>query len=84
MIKGVGHWADLQPEAGGLFALDVEKTIVRGRCVPVEPPTRIVVTRGVPGSDLIAPGSTMVEIVLTADGPDTIVELLTTNLPLDE
>ena len=37
-------------EAGGLFALDVEKTIVRGRCLPVEPPTLIVLTRESPAA----------------------------------
>lgn len=84
MIQWIGHWADLRPEAGGLFALDVEKAVVRGRFVSVEPPTRVVFTWGVPGSEVIPAGSTTVEIVLTADGPDTMVELFHHDLPPDE
>jgi uncharacterized protein YndB with AHSA1/START domain len=84
MIQWIGQWADLQPEPGGLFALDVEQAAVRGRFVSVEPPTRVVFTWGVPGSDVIPAGSTTVEIVLTADGLDTVVELFHHDLPPDE
>jgi DNA-binding transcriptional ArsR family regulator len=40
--------------------------------------------RGVPGKDSLPPGSTTVEIGLTADGPDTIVELFHHDLPAEE
>jgi uncharacterized protein YndB with AHSA1/START domain len=84
MTQWIGQWAELEPQAGGLFALDVEKTAVRGRYLEVDPYTRIVFTWGVPGSDIIPPGSTTVEVVLTEAGPDTIVQLLHRDLPPDQ
>jgi uncharacterized protein YndB with AHSA1/START domain len=84
MLRWIGHFADLRPEPGGIFALDVGSATIRGRYVLVEPPTRVVFTWGVPGSDTIPPGSTTVEIVLTRDGSDTIVELVHRDLPPGE
>jgi uncharacterized protein YndB with AHSA1/START domain len=84
LVQWIGEWADLQPEPGGRFALDIGKTPVRGEYVEVEPPKRVVFTWGVPGKDSLPPGSTTVEIVLTADGPDTIVELFHHDLPAEE
>jgi len=43
-----------------------------------------VFTWGVPGSDVLPPGSTTVEIVLTADGSDTVVDLTHHDLPRSE
>lgn len=57
---------------------------MRGEYVEIEPPQRVVFTWGVAGQDSLPPGSTTVEIVLTADGPDTIVELFHHDLPAGE
>ena len=84
MVQWIGEWADLRPEPGGLFALDFSKTPVRGEYVEVEPPRRVVFTWGVAGKDSLPPGSTTVEIVLTADGADTVVELFHHDLPAGE
>jgi uncharacterized protein YndB with AHSA1/START domain len=84
MIQWIGDWADLHPEPGGAFALDISKTPVRGEYVVVEPPHRVVFTWGVAGRDALPPGSTTVEVTLTAVGPDTIVELTHYELPLTE
>lgn len=84
LVQWIGDWADLHPEPGGRFALDFGKTPVRGEYVEVEPPTRVVFTWGVAGKDSLPPGSTTVEIVLTADGPGTIVELFHHDLPAEE
>lgn len=84
MVRWIGHWADLRPEPGGVFALDVGNAAVRGRFVEVEPPRRVVFTWGVPGSDTIPEGSTTVEIVLREDGGDTVVELVHSDLPEEE
>jgi uncharacterized protein YndB with AHSA1/START domain len=84
MVQWIGEWADLHPEPGGKFALDIGKTPVRGEYVEVEPPQRVVFTWGVAGKDSLPPGSTTVEIVLTADGPDTVVELFHHDLPAEE
>jgi uncharacterized protein YndB with AHSA1/START domain len=84
MIQWIGEWADLRPEPGGVFALDINKTPVRGEYVEVEPPRHVVFTWGVAGKDSLPPGSTTVKIVLTADGVDTIVELFHHDLPAEE
>jgi uncharacterized protein YndB with AHSA1/START domain len=84
LVQWIGEWADLRPEAGGTFALDIGKTPVRGTYIEVEPPRRVVFTWGVPGRDSLPPGSTTVEVVLTPDGPDTLVELFHHDLPVEE
>ncbi|HWB67591.1 MAG TPA: SRPBCC domain-containing protein [Mycobacteriales bacterium] len=84
IVEWIGDWADLDPQPGGTFAVDIEKTPVRGEYVEVDPPHRVVFTWGVPGRDGLPPGSTTVEIVLTEDGAETLVELFHHNLPTDE
>jgi uncharacterized protein YndB with AHSA1/START domain len=84
MVEWMGEWADLAPEPGGSFALDINGIPIRGEYVAVEPPHRVVFTWGVPGNDVLLPGSTTVEITLTADGDDTVLELVHSNLPPDE
>jgi uncharacterized protein YndB with AHSA1/START domain len=70
------------PEPGGVFALDIDGGgSSRGQFVTIDPPNRVVFTWGIPGSAVLQPGSTTVEIVLTPDGPDTIVELTHRDLP---
>lgn len=84
LVQWIGQWADLDPVPGGTFALDLDTTPVRGEFVEVEPPRRVVFTWGVPGRDRLPPGSTTVEIILTADGAGTLVELFHRDLPAEE
>jgi uncharacterized protein YndB with AHSA1/START domain len=84
MVQWIGDWADLHPEPGGVFALDFATTPVRGEYVEVDPPRRVVFTWGVAGKDSLPPGSTTVEVILTADGTDTVVELFHRDLPAEE
>jgi uncharacterized protein YndB with AHSA1/START domain len=84
LVQWIGTWADLHPEPGGLFALDVGDTPVRGTYVLVEPPHRVVFTWGVPGSTSLPAGCSTVEILLTGDGEETVVELFHYDLPADE
>lgn len=84
LVRWIGDWAELRPEPGGTFALDIDATPVRGEYVEVEPPRRVVFTWGVPGRDALPPGSTTVEVVFTAEGPDTLVELFHRGLPPGE
>ena len=73
------------PEPGGAFAIAFDDTkSVQGRFVSIDPPKRVVFTWGVPGSDVLPPGSTTVEVVLTADGSDTVVDLTHHDLPRSE
>jgi uncharacterized protein YndB with AHSA1/START domain len=81
MVQWIGEWADLHAEPGGEFALDINKTPVRGHYVEIDPPRRVVFTWGVAGNDTLPPGSTTVEVVLTADNDETLVELFHHELP---
>jgi len=80
----IGTQADLKPEPGGRFSLDIGETLVRGRFVLVEPPYHVIFTWGVPGDAELPEGSTTVDIRLVADGSDTIVELTHLGLPASQ
>jgi uncharacterized protein YndB with AHSA1/START domain len=73
IVTWMGDRADLDPQPGGVFAVDVGTSPARGTYVAVEPPTRVVFTWGLPGSETMPASSTMVEVILTADGDETIV-----------
>jgi uncharacterized protein YndB with AHSA1/START domain len=84
LVQWIGTSADLGPEPGGVFALDMGATQVRGRYVVVEPPNRVVFTWGVPGSASLPAGSSTVEILLRTEGAETVVDLIHSDLPADE
>ncbi len=84
IVQWIGSKAELDPKAGGVFALDFDTTSARGTYVCVEPPHRVVFTWGVPGDSVLPPGSSTVEILLTADGDETIVELTHRDLPAEK
>jgi uncharacterized protein YndB with AHSA1/START domain len=67
--------ATLDARPGGVLDLDVAGNPVRGEFVEVDPPRRLVFTWGVEGEAGMPPGSTTVEVVLAADGEDTVVTL---------
>ena len=81
IVTWMGDRADLDPQPGGVFAVDVGTSPARGTYVVVEPPTRVVFTWGLPGSETIPAGSTTVEVILTADGDETVVSLAHHDLP---
>lgn len=84
LIRWLGEWADLDGKPGGTFAVDINKTPVRGEYVEVDPPRRVVFTWGVAGKDSMPPGSTTVEVVLTPDEGATVVELFHRDLPAED
>ena len=57
--------------------------IAVGEFVEITPPERIVWTWGWEGNDEVPPGSSTVEVTLTADGDATIVRLRHSGLPDD-
>lgn len=83
IVRWMGDWADLDPTVDGQFTVDINGIPIRGRYLHVEPPHRVVFTWGAAGNDLIPPHSTTVDITLTADGLDTVVELVHSQLPPD-
>ena len=81
--KWIAERADLDPRPGGVFAVDVQGNPARGTFIEVDPPHRVVFTWGVEGEAGMPPGSTTVEVVLAADGDDTVVTLTHHDLPQD-
>jgi uncharacterized protein YndB with AHSA1/START domain len=80
---GVG--AELDPRPGGQYRIDVdEEHVAVGEYRELDPPRRVLMTWGWEDHDAVPPGSTMVEITLTPDGPGTVLRLRHTGLPTDE
>lgn len=85
LAEWFGTRATADPRPGGtLTAMVSESGTMIGEFVELDPPHRLVFTFGwsrcSPGTPL-APGSTLVEVTLTADGPDTIVRLRHSQMP---
>jgi uncharacterized protein YndB with AHSA1/START domain len=83
-VTWMGESARLDPSPGGTFSVDIDGSPVRGTYEEVDPPHRVVFTWGVEGSDLLPPGSTTVEVTLTAEAGGTRVEVVHGGLPPDE
>jgi uncharacterized protein YndB with AHSA1/START domain len=79
-----GAAAELDPEPGGAYVVEMAGGgVMRGEYVELVPYERIVFTFGWdphPEVPAIAPGSTQVEVRLTADGDGTILALRHTGL----
>ena len=57
IITWMGERADLDPQPGGVFAVDVGTSPARGTYIAVEPPTRVVFTWGLPGNETMPPAA---------------------------
>jgi uncharacterized protein YndB with AHSA1/START domain len=75
IVRWIGDRAELDPQPGGVFSLDMGEVAARGAYITVEPPYRVAFSWGIPGSDTLPPGESTVEVVLTPDGDDTMVVL---------
>lgn len=80
----MGQHAELDPQPGGGFAVDIAGHAVRGRYLHVEPPTRVVVSWGVAGSVDLPAGASTIEFRLTAIERGTRVDLTHSDLPETE
>jgi uncharacterized protein YndB with AHSA1/START domain len=81
MLRWMGDFALLDATPGGEFTLDINSVPVRGRYLELEPPSRLLISWGHAGSDLLPPGSSTLEVRLRADGGGTIVEIVHRDLP---
>jgi uncharacterized protein YndB with AHSA1/START domain len=79
-VRWKGRSADLEPEPGGRYRVDIDGDVVAGEFVEVNPPRRVVFTWGWEGGPL-APGSTTVEVDLVPEGDGTLVRLTHRGLP---
>ncbi|MDQ2961318.1 MAG: SRPBCC domain-containing protein [Candidatus Dormibacteraeota bacterium] len=81
IVRWIGDRAELDPRPGGVFSLDMGESLARGAYITVDPPRRVAFSWGIPGSDSLPPGGSIVEVVLTPDGDDTMVVLTHRGLP---
>lgn len=77
----MGQYADLDPQPGGTFSVDIAGYPIQGQYLQVEPPTRVVVSWGMAGSEALPAGASTVEFRLTAIDGGTRVELAHSDLP---
>lgn len=86
MCQWWGAAAHLDPRPGGACIVEMGGgPVMRGEYLELLPHERIVFSFGwdqTEGAPAVAPGSTLVEITLTADGDDTILNLRHTGLPV--
>lgn len=85
LVQWLGEVAELEPRAGGLFRVDVNRRdVVRGQYLEVDPPRRVIFSWGWDRPDSSTPpGSSIVEITLMAEGAGTRVRLIHRDLPDD-
>ena len=83
-VKWIADAAYLDARPGGTFSLDVQGNPARGAYVEIDPPRRVVFTWGIEGRDDFPPGSSTVEVVLQADGDETVVTLTHRDLPTED
>jgi uncharacterized protein YndB with AHSA1/START domain len=81
IVRWMGEYALLEPEPGGRFTVNVKGAPVRGRYLRLEPPHRLLISWGYAGSDRLPPGTSTVEVRLTAEGGGTRVDLEHRDLP---
>ncbi|MFL5796968.1 MAG: SRPBCC domain-containing protein [Actinomycetota bacterium] len=80
-VRWMGRSAQLQPEPGGTYRVEIDGTSrVRGEFVEIDAPRRVVFTWGWEGGPL-PPGATTVEVELTPDGEGTVLRLTHRGLP---
>ena len=83
MVEWFGESAILDPRPGGVYRVKVTPTDTAvGSYVEVDPPSRVVFRFGWEGGELVPPGTSTVEVVLTEDGDATIVRLTHRDLPV--
>lgn len=76
LMKWMGVSAELAPWPGGVFRVNVTgKNIAVGEFVEVTPKSRVVFTWGWEDSDVLAPGTSTVEVSLVEEGDETVVTL---------
>ena len=84
MLAWMGQSAELDARPGGVFAVDIEGTPVRGEFLEVDPPKLVVVSWGVPGNEQLPAGASRVEFRLTPISSGTRLDLSHTGLPAVE
>ncbi len=85
MVKWMGKDVQLEPQAGGVYHVDINgMAIASGKYLEVVPNERVRFSFGWEGENQpVPPGSSVVEITLIADGDSTLVRLEHSGLPAE-
>lgn len=81
MRAWMGQHAVLEPRPGGVFAVDIAGSPIRGTYLEVVAPRRVVVSWGVAGNDEFPPGTSTVAFTLTPTAQGTRVDVVHSDLP---
>ncbi len=85
LIRWIGVSAELDPQPGGIFLVDVMAGwTARGEYKEVVPVTRLAYTWGWEGNNhYVAPGSSLIEIDLSPNNGNTLVRFTHSGLPAE-
>jgi uncharacterized protein YndB with AHSA1/START domain len=75
LVRWMGDRARLEATTGGLFSVDINGVLIRGRFVRIERPTLIEIAWGEAGNQAMPPGATTLLVTLEARGDHTRVQL---------
>jgi uncharacterized protein YndB with AHSA1/START domain len=84
LVRWMGDWAQLEARNGGVFAVDINGIVIRGRFVRVERPRLVEIAWGEAGNEAMPPGATRLVVRLTVTDEGTLVELEHHGLVPDE
>jgi uncharacterized protein YndB with AHSA1/START domain len=75
LVRWMGDFARLEPNAGGLFSVDINGVLIRGHFVRLERPHLIEIAWGEAGNAAMPPGATRLIVRLVPHGAGTRVTL---------
>jgi uncharacterized protein YndB with AHSA1/START domain len=75
LVRWMGDFAQLEAQEGGLFRVDINGVLIRGRYVRIERPHLIEIAWGEAGNAAMPPGATRVVVRLTAHASGTRLDL---------
>lgn len=84
LARWMGDQAVVDPHPGGQFTIFFGNRRVEGHYLEVDRPRRLVISWGRAGSRTFPPGSSVLEVTLTAHDGGTLVAIVHSGLPEDE
>ena len=85
MVRWIGQHILLEPKIGGKYRIDIDgENIALGEYKEINPYEKVVLTWGWEGLDIMPPGSSTVEFLLTPQDKGTLLTLNHLNLPIEK
>ena len=81
LARWMGDRAGVDPRPGGQFTIFVAGRRVQGRYLELDRPRRLVISWGRAGSRSFPPGTSVLEVTLTAQDGGTLVAIAHSGLP---